>query len=185
LIIAKFGPLADVEVNMKILRKGLQSGLAIAGLCSLLFSASCLAAGGAEDPLALQDPDYTAGKKAIDAKDWNAAVKSFTVAAEHAPKNADVQNYLGYANRKLGKLDLAFKHYGLALDLNPNHRGAHEYVGETYLLVNDPGKAEEHLAALAKLCFLPCAEYNDLKRAIAAYKENGGKTSSAGDDKAY
>jgi len=73
----------------------------------------------------------------------------------------------------------------MALELNPNHRGAHEYVGETYLLVNDPAKAEEHLAALAKLCFVPCAEYNDLKRAIAAYKENGGKTSSAGDDKAY
>jgi tetratricopeptide (TPR) repeat protein len=185
LIIAEFSRHAAMEAKMNVLRKGLLSGLAIAGLCSMLLSAPCLAAGGADDPLALQDPDYVAGKKAIDAKDWNAAVKSFTVAAEHAPKNADIQNYLGYANRKLGNYDLAFRHYGMALDLNPNHRGAHEYVGETYLLVNDPAKAEEHLAALAKLCFVPCAEYNDLKRAIAAYKDNGGKAAAAAGDKAY
>jgi tetratricopeptide (TPR) repeat protein len=174
-----------MEVIMEIMRNALRRSLPIAGLCSLLFCSWCLAAGGADDPQALNDPDYVAGKKAIETKDWNAAVKSFSVAAEHSPKNADIQNYLGYANRKLGNYDLAFKHYGMALELNPNHRGAHEYVGETYLLVNDPAKAEEHLAALAKLCFVPCAEYNDLKRAIAAYKENGGKTSSAGDDKAY
>jgi tetratricopeptide (TPR) repeat protein len=170
---------------MKKMCEVFKRGLPIAGLCSLLFCGCCLAMGGADDPQAANDSDYVAGKKAIEAKDWSGAVKSFTVAAGHAPKNADIQNYLGYANRKLGNYDLAFKHYGMALDLNPNHRGAHEYVGETYLLVNDPAQAEEHLAALAKLCFVPCAEYNELKRAISAYKENGGKISSAGDDKAY
>lgn len=48
--------------------------------------------------------------------------------------------------------------------------GSHEYVGETYLLAGNLPKTEEHLAALDKLCFFPCAEYHDLKAAIAAYR---------------
>ena len=31
-------------------------------------------------------------------------------------------------------------------------------------------KAKEHLAALDKLCFFGCAEYDMLKKAIAAYE---------------
>jgi hypothetical protein len=37
----------------------------------------------------------------------------------------------------------------------------------------------QRLAALDKACFLPCAEYSDLKKAIAQYKANGGKASSS------
>ena len=40
-------------------------------------------------------------------------------------------------------------------------------------MVNNLAKAEEHLAALDRICLLPCEEYSDLKRAITAYK--GGK----------
>jgi tetratricopeptide (TPR) repeat protein len=173
------------EVIMGTRLEAVMRSLGIAGICSiLLVSGACLAMDTPEDPQALQlDADYAAGKAAIDIKDWGAAVKSLSSAAEHNPKNADIQNLLGYANRKLGNLDLAFKHYGLALELNPNHRGAHEYVGETYLLANNPAKAEEHLAALNKICFVPCAEYRDLKNAIAAYKQRDtNKTSSAADD---
>ena len=31
--------------------------------------------------------------------------------------------------------------------------------------------AEYHLAALRRICVIPCEEYDDLKRAIAAYKK--------------
>ena len=44
------------------------------------------------------------------------------------------------------------KHYEQALKLNPRQRGAHEYVGEAYLLTGNVAKAEEHLAALEKMC---------------------------------
>ena len=125
-----------------------------------------------EQPGAAQlDPDYAAGRKAIEARDWNAAIKYFSSAALRAPDNADIQNYLGYAHRKTGKLEPAFKHYRRALELNPRHRGAHEYVGEAYLMVNNLAKAEEHLAALDRLCLLPCEEYSDLKARVAAYKK--------------
>jgi tetratricopeptide (TPR) repeat protein len=92
---------------------------------------------------------------------------------DKTPRNADIQNYLGYAYRHAGQFDLAFKHYERALQLNPRHRGAHEYVGEAYLLVNKLAKAEEHLAALQKICLIPCEEYEDLKKTIAEYRKRG------------
>jgi len=121
------------------------------------------------------DPDYAAGKAAIDAKDWNAAIKVLSSAALRDPRNADIQNDLGYAYRNAGQLDLAFRHYQRALQLNPRHRGAHEYIGEAYLLVNNLAKAEEHLSALEKICLIPCEEYGDLQKAIAAYRQRAGR----------
>ena len=129
-----------------------------------------------DDPNASKlDPDYAAGIQAIKAKKWQAAIKSLSLAALRDTRNADIQNYLGYAHRNAGKLDLAFKHYGRALTLNPRHRGAHEYVGEAYLMVNNVAKAEEHLAALRKICLIPCEELEDLKKKIDAYRKNSSK----------
>jgi hypothetical protein len=36
-------------------------------------------------------------------------------------------------------------------------------------LLGEAAKAEQLLAALKNLCLIPCEEYDDLKRAIAAY----------------
>lgn len=116
------------------------------------------------------DPDYESGKKAVEAGNWKTALDSFGKVASRDPNNADAQNYLGYAWRKSGNLDLAFKHYNEALRIDPRHKGAHEYIGEAYLIVNNLPKAEEHLARLDKLCFLPCEEYSDLKKAVEKYK---------------
>jgi Flp pilus assembly protein TadD len=119
---------------------------------------------------ATTDADYAAGKVALDHKDWREAIGRFGQAALRDPDNADLQNYLGYSYRNLGQLDLAFKHYGRALELNPRHRGAHEYVGEAYLMVGDLPRAEEHLAALRRICLVPCEELGDLERQIAAFR---------------
>ena len=149
---------------------------------ALLAIALALAPGAAPaDPddgdsnAAKLDPDYAAGKQAIEAKSWNAAIKSLSSAALRDTRNADIQNYLGYAYRHAGQLDLAFRHYARALQLNPRHRGAHEYVGEGYLMVDNPAKAEEHLVALQKICLIPCEEYEDLKKAIAEYRKRAQK----------
>src|SRR3979490_273717 len=129
-------------------------------------------------------PDYESGKKAVEAGNWRPALDSFERVASRDPSNADAQNYLGYAWRKSGNLDLAFKHYNEALRLDPKHRGAHEYIGEAYLMVNNLPKAEEHLARLDKLCFLPCEEYSELKKAHERTKQGGGsRPSDFGDAK--
>jgi Flp pilus assembly protein TadD len=122
-----------------------------------------------------QDPDYAKGKAAIEAKDWNAAIKSLSSAALRDTRNADIENYLGYAYRQSGQLQPALTHYQRALKLDPRHRGAHEYIGEAYLLTNNVAKAEEHLAALQRICLIPCEEYEDLKKAIADYRARVSK----------
>ncbi|SHN76751.1 tetratricopeptide repeat protein [Bradyrhizobium erythrophlei] len=117
------------------------------------------------------DPDFKAGKKALGAEDWNGAIAAFELAALRDPLNADIQNYIGYAHRRLRQLGPAIGHYQQALILNPRHRSAHEHLGEAYLVLGESAKAEQLLAALGNLCLLPCEEYDDLKRALAAYKK--------------
>ena len=116
------------------------------------------------------DADFKAGKKALVAEDWNGAIKAFELAALRDPLNADIQNYIGYAYRRLRQLGPAIGHYQQALTLNPRHRGAHEHLGEAYLVLGDSAKAEQLLAALENICLIPCEEYDDLRRAISAYK---------------
>jgi Flp pilus assembly protein TadD len=129
-----------------------------------------------DEPAAEQiDPELTAGKAALTAKDWNAAIRLLSSVALRDTRNADVQNYLGYAYRNAGQLPRAFEHYQRALTLNPRHRGAHEYIGEAYLIANDLASAEKHLAALEKICLIPCEEYDDLKKAIAEYRRRAEK----------
>jgi tetratricopeptide (TPR) repeat protein len=116
------------------------------------------------------DPDFKAGKRALAAGDWNGAIAAFELAALRDPLNADIPNYIGYAYRRLRQLGPAIGHYQRALTLNPRHRGAHEHLGEAYLVLGEPAKAEQLLAALGNLCLIPCDEFDDLKRAISAYK---------------
>ena len=120
---------------------------------------------------AVLDPDFAAGKRAIVAGDWQGAIKVLTSAGLRDDRNADIQNYLGYAHRRLRQLDPAMRHYQQALTLNPRHRSAHEHLGEAYLMRGDLAKAEEHLAALEKICLISCEEYDDLKRALAEYNK--------------
>jgi Flp pilus assembly protein TadD len=153
---------------MSAIVKVVKASLVLAGL---VFSCTLLAAGTETAPVeSARQPELVAGKAAIEAKDWKKAIDNLSRAAAGEPANADIQNYLGYANRKSGNLEAAFKHYNAALKLDPKHRGAHEYIGEAYLMQGNLPKAEEHLATLDKLCLFSCEEYRDLKKSIADYK---------------
>jgi tetratricopeptide (TPR) repeat protein len=122
------------------------------------------------EDLAMRNTDFQRGRAAIEARDWEAAIKALTAADQRTPDNADIHNLLGFAYRNAGKLDAAIGHYQKALKLDPRHRGAHEYIGEAYLQAGNLAKAEEHLAALRKVCPIRCDEREDLSRKIAAYK---------------
>ena len=117
------------------------------------------------------DPDFAAGKKALAAGDWNAAITALKLASLRDPRNADIQNYIGYGYRQLRELGPAMQYYQQALMFNRRHRSAHEHLGELYLVLGEPAKAEQQLATLEEICLIPCEEYGDLKRAIAAYKK--------------
>ena len=120
------------------------------------------------------DPDFKAGKKALGAGNWNGAIAAFELAALRDPTNADIRNYIGYAYRRLRQMGPAIGHYQKALMLSPRHRSAREHLGEAYLVLGEPAKAQQLLAELENLCLIPCEEYDDLKRAITAYKTLAG-----------
>jgi len=79
------------------------------------------------------DPEFAAGKKALLAEDWEGAITVLKSAALRDPRNADIQNYIGYAYRRLRQLGPAIGHYQQALMINPRHRSAHEHMGEAHL----------------------------------------------------
>jgi len=141
------------------------------GLGLLLFCPQrVLADAGGGSQIQTADPAFAEANMAIQDQDWDRAIELLNTTVARDATNADAHNLLGYAERQRGNLDAAFQHYAQALALDPDHRGAHEYVGEAYLLADNLTKAEEHLARLDKLCFFSCEEYRDLKAAIAEYK---------------
>jgi tetratricopeptide (TPR) repeat protein len=125
---------------------------------------------GSEADWAQLDPDFAAGKRALVAEDWNSAIAALRLAALRDPGDADIQNYIGYAYRRLRQFGPAMQHYQEALSINRRHRSAHEHLGELYLALGEPALAEQQLATLQEICLIPCTETDDLKRALAAYR---------------
>ena len=138
-----------------------------------LVLAPSIAPADAPEPKARpENPNIVAGRKAMDAKDYKSAVGHFSKAVQELPNDSDAHNLLGFSYRKVGTFDKSMEHYQRALKLDANNRGAHEYLGELYLDLNQPDNAEKQLAALKKACpfFGKCEELEDLKKAIDGYK---------------
>jgi tetratricopeptide (TPR) repeat protein len=124
-----------------------------------------------------EDPDYSAGVRAIKLDKFAEAIPLLQRVVDRDPRNADAFNWLAYATRRNGNPAASLPLYEKALAIDPKHRGAHEYIGEAYLMLGNVAKAKEHLARLNSLCFLPCSEYTDLRKAVERY-EKTGKVSS-------
>lgn len=147
---------------MKLLRRWLIA-LGLAACAPLALAA--------DTPSPQPSVDLTKARALVEKKDWNAAIVELERLAKRDRTDADVQNLLGYSYRNAGQVDKAFAAYDNALRLDPNHKGAHEYIGVAYLMAKQPDKAQEHLAKLKVICGGEgCEEYQDLAKAIAAYK---------------
>jgi Flp pilus assembly protein TadD len=116
------------------------------------------------------DPDYGNAKAMIEAKNYGAAIPLLQQVVAKNPKNADAYNLLGFATRKSGNPQGSLQYYTTALQIDPKHLGANEYIGEAYLMLGQVQQAEQHLARLDQLCVFGCAEHRELKAAIANYK---------------
>jgi Flp pilus assembly protein TadD len=112
-------------------------------------------------------PDLTAVRAKIKAKDYQAAVADLRVLAE-THQHADVYSLLGFSLRKTRDYANALTFYRKALDFDPNHKGAHEYLGELYVETGELAKAREQLVVLSKLCPQGCEEREDLEKALAS-----------------
>jgi|GEM_PF-553529 len=134
---------------------------------------------GSDADWAELDRDFAAGKRALAAEDWNAAITVLKLAASRDPYNADIANYIGYAYWRLRQTGPALGHFQQALMFNPRHRGAHEHLGELFLALREPARADEHLGALERICLVPCEEFGELKRAITAYRHSATRDPAA------
>jgi len=124
------------------------------------------------------DPYWKAIKAAADAKDYPALVKAGEAAIKHDSSQADFHNMYAYGLRNLPNPDMAkvFMHYNEALRRDPYHVGAHEYLGEAYLMVGNVAKAKEHLERVRLICGgTKCAEYQKLASAIQLAEAKGAK----------
>jgi len=150
-------------------------------LLSVALLAACVHAAYAADtePAPATADKLAAARAQIAAKSWRGAIEELKKVND--PASADWNNLMGYSLRKakVPDYDAAERYYDEALRIEPQHRGALEYSGELYLMKGDLPKAEQRLAALDKACRLPCDEYTELKKAVAAYKANGNKVVAA------
>jgi len=112
-------------------------------------------------------PDLTSVRAKLKAKDYVAALAELRDLAEDV-QQADVYNLLGFALRKTGDFKTSLTYYSKALELQPDHKAAREYLGELYVETGNLEKAKEQLAALTRLCPSGCEERDDLQKAITA-----------------
>ena len=111
-------------------------------------------------------PDLTSVRAKIKAKDFKAALAELTPMLA-TNQHADVYNLMGFSLRKTGDYKQAYTFYRKALDFDPEHKGALEYLGELYVETGQLDKARENVAQLKKLCPNGCEELADLEKAIA------------------
>jgi Flp pilus assembly protein TadD len=143
----------------------LMSLLALLSLISL--SNPTLADGGNDnDRNSLLAPVQTL----IEDEKYQDAISALQKLLKEAPTNADMLNLLAYSQRKLQRFDEALVNYHKALEIEPEHRGANEYLGELYLQLGQLDKAQERLQVLDKACFFGCDEFDELEEEINMYR---------------
>ena len=127
--------------------------------------------------------DYTKAKNLIKAakkyekkgktekaqKRYAKAQKLLLKSNDKKPLQADTLNYLGFTTRKLGDYEGGEEFYLQGLQIEPNHNGINEYLGELYVVTNRMDMAKERLEVL-KTC--NCEEYGELKEIIEGTKKS-------------
>ena len=147
-------------------------------LSAFLLGATLAAPGAlAVDNVTSRDaPDLNSVRAKIKAKDFKAAIVELTPMLE-THQHADVYNLMGFSQRKSGDPKQAYTFYRKALDFDPEHKGALEYLGELYVETGQVDKARENVVLLKKLCPGGCEELADLEQAIASASPRANATS--------
>ncbi|MDC1129537.1 hypothetical protein OAS92_02610 [Candidatus Pelagibacter sp.] len=109
------------------------------------------------------------GKTEKAEKKYTKAQKLLLKSNDKKPLQADTLNYLGFTTRKLGDYEGGEKFYLQGLQIEPNHNGINEYLGELYVATNRMDMAKERLKVL-KNC--NCEEYDELKEIIEGTKKS-------------
>ena len=109
------------------------------------------------------------GKTEKAQKRYTKAQKLLLKSNEKKPLQANTLNYLGFTTRKLGDYKKGEDFYLQGLQIEPNHKGINEYLGELYVVTNRMDLAKERLEIL-KSC--NCEEYTQLREIINGTKKS-------------
>jgi tetratricopeptide (TPR) repeat protein len=85
------------------------------------------------------------------------------IANQNQPR---VQNYLGFANRKAGRMEDAMMYYNIALSMDPNYVLARSYMGQGLLEQGDFGGAYAQLREIKERAGTHNRSYEMLASAI-------------------
>jgi len=102
-------------------------------------------------------------------KRYKKALEYLIKSNKEKPNQPDTLNYLGFATRKLGDYEKGEEYYLLGLQIDPEHKGINEYLGELYVVTERIDLAKERLSVL-KNC--NCEEYKELKEIIEGKKQS-------------
>lgn len=123
--------------------------------------------------------EFQDAERAVRAGKYDRAIKLLEGVIRAQWRNASAHNLMGYSYRKKGALGRAANSYQLALQFDPEHKGALEYQGEMFLKMGDLAAAERNLAALQALCPSGCRQLAELQRAIADFHAAKGRTGAS------
>ena len=138
---------------------------------ALVITGSSLVPAHADGGNAKKDSPLKPSHELIEDEKYQQAITELDKALRDDPDNADLLNLMAYSQRKLKHFDIAMDYYQKALRIDPQHRGANEYLGELYLQLGQSDKAEERLEVLDKECFFGCDEFDELETVIAEYRK--------------
>jgi tetratricopeptide (TPR) repeat protein len=113
--------------------------------------------------------DYAMAKRLIQHEKYSDAIPYLERALAARPRSADVLDSLGYAHHMTGDDHGAVAWLEKALAEDPDHKGAHENLGEVYLALHDVTSARAQLTELARLCPSDCDERQALTKAVNVY----------------
>ena len=117
------------------------------------------------------DSPYERFELLIDEEKYEAAIEQLNEALAEWPEDAELLNLIAYSHRQLKRYEIAQNYYLKALEIEPDHRGANEYLGELYLHLGQLDKALERRDVLDDDCFFRCAELKALEEAIEEYRK--------------
>ena len=150
---------------MKQKTRSLLASLALIVSVSFVPSMAPTLAYAVDNMTSADAPDLTSPREKIKSKNYAGAIEELKKIAD-INQHADVYNLLGFSLRKSGDFKTALTYYTKALEFDPNHKAAREYLGELYVETGNLEKAKEQLTALTKLCPGGCEEREDLQKAI-------------------
>ncbi len=135
-------------------------------LIFFLFSQSLVYGAGSSSSIDANQ-EYLKAEDLIKSEKYEKAIKALNKLLSETPDGytkADLYNYLGYATRKQKNPDfeLAEEHYLKALELDSDHIGALEYLGELYYETKRKDKAVEMLMRLKEVAGDESEEYLEL-----------------------